>query len=402
MICHLAVAPGQPLADDRVVGDAALLGQQEQAVELGLEADRLRGRRRAALVAEQAHRHRPAVVDAADDLVLGAHGVGVEDLVELALAGDHLDRPDLDAGLAHVDEEERDALVLRGVGVGAGEREDVVGEVAGRRPDLLPVEHPLVAVERGLEGRGRRGRSRRSARSSPGTRCPRRTGCAAGSAASAPRCPRRAACCRASGCRSRRWCRRSGTPARANSSARMTCSSADRPAPPYSVGQPGREVPGLVERRPPRGDEVVDLVVRQLADAAPVRRQLLGEERLHLVAIGLRLGTVCGVHQRSIVPTGPTARTRHPSTGSGPDPRPVLGSPQMLGCADGYAAAAAGCQRASAAAPTRGASLPSAVDRRRGRDARRRRGRARGGCAGRARGGRRRAAPGRTPAAPSR
>ena len=35
------------------------------------------------------------------------------------------------------------------VGVGAGEQEDVVGEVAGRRPDLLAVDHPFVAVERG-------------------------------------------------------------------------------------------------------------------------------------------------------------------------------------------------------------------------------------------------------------
>ena len=46
-------------------------------------------------------------------------------------------------------EQERDALVLRHVGVGAGEHEDPVGEVAGRRPDLLAVDHPLVAVERG-------------------------------------------------------------------------------------------------------------------------------------------------------------------------------------------------------------------------------------------------------------
>ena len=44
--------------------------------------------------------------------VLRAAGVGEEDLVELALARDHLDRADLDAGLVHVDEQERDALVL--------------------------------------------------------------------------------------------------------------------------------------------------------------------------------------------------------------------------------------------------------------------------------------------------
>ena len=43
-------------------------------------------------------------------------------------------------------------LCLRRVGIGAGQREDVVGEVAGRRPDLLAVEDPLVAVERGPQG----------------------------------------------------------------------------------------------------------------------------------------------------------------------------------------------------------------------------------------------------------
>ena len=61
----------------------------------------------------------------------GRGRIGVEDLVELALAGDHLDRAHLDAGLAHVDEDERDALVLRRLGIGAHQREDVVGEVPG-------------------------------------------------------------------------------------------------------------------------------------------------------------------------------------------------------------------------------------------------------------------------------
>jgi phosphate-selective porin len=55
---HLRVRPRELLADDRVVGHAALLGEQQEAVDLGLEADRLRGRRLAALEAEQRHRHR--------------------------------------------------------------------------------------------------------------------------------------------------------------------------------------------------------------------------------------------------------------------------------------------------------------------------------------------------------
>ena len=39
--------------------------------------------------------------------------------------------------------------MLRCVGVGAGQQEDVVGVVRLGRPHLLPVDHPLVAVELG-------------------------------------------------------------------------------------------------------------------------------------------------------------------------------------------------------------------------------------------------------------
>jgi hypothetical protein len=38
------------------------------------------------------------------------------------------------------------------VGIGAGQHEDPVGGVAGRGPDLLAVDDPLVAVEHGAGG----------------------------------------------------------------------------------------------------------------------------------------------------------------------------------------------------------------------------------------------------------
>ena len=133
-----------------------------------------------------------------------------------------------------------------------------------------------------------------------------------------------------------------GTPALANSSARITCSSADSPPPPYSTGQPGREVAGLVERRAPRRDEVAR--PRRAAAGrcrAQSRRQLLGEERLDLVAVCLGLGTVRGVHDRRCV-----LKRRH-------------GPPGRHGSA--YAATVV-FQRARAAAPTSGASRPSVVN----------------------------------------
>ena len=66
-----------------------------------------------------------------------------------ALAGDLADRPDLDAGLAHRAPEERDAPVLGDVPVGAGDEHPVLGLLAARRPHLLAVDDPLVAVALG-------------------------------------------------------------------------------------------------------------------------------------------------------------------------------------------------------------------------------------------------------------
>jgi hypothetical protein len=60
-------------------------------------------------------------VERADQLVVGHEDFVKEHFVELGVAGELHQRPDLDAGRLHVDHEIRDALVLRHVGVGAGE-----------------------------------------------------------------------------------------------------------------------------------------------------------------------------------------------------------------------------------------------------------------------------------------
>ena len=65
----------------------------------------------------------------------------------------HLDeRTNLDSGLVHVDRKPGDAGVLRRIGVGAGDEHAHVGRLAERGPDLLPVDHPFVAVSDGLGG----------------------------------------------------------------------------------------------------------------------------------------------------------------------------------------------------------------------------------------------------------
>ena len=66
----------------------------------------------AALVGEHGHADVPAAVQRAEEAVGRHHDVGEEDLVELRAAGHLAQRPDLDAGQAHVEQEERDAAVL--------------------------------------------------------------------------------------------------------------------------------------------------------------------------------------------------------------------------------------------------------------------------------------------------
>ena len=106
-------------------------------------------RRRAPLERERPHRDAPAAVDLAHD-VRGRGARAVEErLVELAVPGDLHDRPDLDPGLIHRHEQVRQPLVLRRVAVGAAQHEDPLRPVRERRPHLLAVDHPLVAVELG-------------------------------------------------------------------------------------------------------------------------------------------------------------------------------------------------------------------------------------------------------------
>ncbi len=115
---------------------------------------------REALVHQRGQAHLPAVVDLAEHLRLVHAHVVEEDLVELRVAGDLLERLHRHAGRLHVEQEVRDALVLRRVGIGAREQHHPVGDVRERRPHLLAVDHVVVAVlhrprlQRGQVGAG--------------------------------------------------------------------------------------------------------------------------------------------------------------------------------------------------------------------------------------------------------
>ena len=89
----------------------------------------------------------PAVADVAEPLGVGDAHVGEVHLVELGLAGHLAQRPHLDAGRVHVDDEVRSCPCACGARGRCGRRacpsRDEVGE---RGPHLLAVDDPLVAV----------------------------------------------------------------------------------------------------------------------------------------------------------------------------------------------------------------------------------------------------------------
>ena len=88
----------------------------------------------------------PAAVLLADQ-VLGRHlDVVEEHLVDLASAVHGLDRAHGDALGLHVDEQEGDAELLLGAGIGAAEAEDPVGILRQRGPGLLAVDDVVVAL----------------------------------------------------------------------------------------------------------------------------------------------------------------------------------------------------------------------------------------------------------------
>ena len=78
-----------------------------------------------------------------------------EGFAELLMTAERLDRPARDARRREIDEQEGNALLLLGGLVGAHEQEDPVRVLRERRPCLLAVYDPVVAVEHGFAAQGR-------------------------------------------------------------------------------------------------------------------------------------------------------------------------------------------------------------------------------------------------------
>jgi hypothetical protein len=86
-----------------------------------------------------------AVVEVADDVIVGDPDVVEEDIVG-AFVTHSPDGPDGDAGMIERHEEQRDAGVLRRLRIGAGPDPVPLGEMGRSGPRLLAVEPPAITV----------------------------------------------------------------------------------------------------------------------------------------------------------------------------------------------------------------------------------------------------------------
>ena len=136
---------GEPLVTVDV--DAELAGIGDGVVEhqfgVGVAGDA------DALVGEHVAHDAPALVLVAEPVGHRHHHVGEVDLVDEVVGVRVGDLADLDARRVHRHEEDRDALALGRLGVGAHEQEAPLGGVGVRRPDLLAVHDVAVAVANG-------------------------------------------------------------------------------------------------------------------------------------------------------------------------------------------------------------------------------------------------------------
>ena len=139
----LRLEAGDLLAHERIGRVDALAGQLEQGVVGHQPVDA------AALVLELAHRLLEGVALDADEVDAGHADVGEEHLAEVAVRRHVGDRADLDARRGHRHDDLADAGVRRPLRRRAADAVAVVGDGRERRPDLLAVDDPVVAVAAG-------------------------------------------------------------------------------------------------------------------------------------------------------------------------------------------------------------------------------------------------------------
>src|SRR5712692_9694946 len=91
----------------------------------------------------------PAIMQFSDQVFGGNDDIVEEDLAELFVAHDRLDRSDPDPWAVQIDQQETDAGLPRlGLRVGAYQRVHPIRMMRPGGPDLLPLHHEMIARER--------------------------------------------------------------------------------------------------------------------------------------------------------------------------------------------------------------------------------------------------------------
>ena len=113
-----------------------------------------------ALVHQRRDGNPPALPFLAEHLVVRDADVAEEDLVEFGFPRNLVERPNIDARSVHIENEVREPVVLRHVGVGASDQHPPAREVRDGGPHLLTVQDPVVAIPDGARCQTRHVRAR--------------------------------------------------------------------------------------------------------------------------------------------------------------------------------------------------------------------------------------------------
>ena len=101
-------------------------------------------------MAEDGVGYLPALPSFTHNLILGYTNIGKKNLVEIRIFGHINERTNLNARGVHFKQQERDSLMLGGVGLCSNQAEDPIGQVSRAGPDLLAIDNPLVTVKLSL------------------------------------------------------------------------------------------------------------------------------------------------------------------------------------------------------------------------------------------------------------
>ena len=89
----------------------------------------------------------PALIQFADQIFSRHPHVVVEDFVEIGIAGDLYERTNGNTGRLHIDQQIRDAAMLRCIGISAHQQHLHVGALRETRPHFLTIDNKIITID---------------------------------------------------------------------------------------------------------------------------------------------------------------------------------------------------------------------------------------------------------------